>query len=175
MTVTVDILIPTFNRPTALAVTLATLIGQIFRDFRVVISDQTEDYNPADTGEVQTVIRTLRLHGHNVEIYKNLPRRGLAQQRQFLLDKASAPYVLFSDDDVIFEPDAVAQMLGAIRRAGCGYVGSALIGLSYLNDVRPHQQDIEFWDGPVEPESIGPDTPQWERYTLHNAANLHHV
>ena len=175
MTATVDILIPTYNRPTALAVTLATLIGQTTRDFRVVIADQTEDFDVADIGEVQTVIRALRFHGHTVEVYKNLPRRGLAQQRHFLLDHATAPYVLFSDNDVIFEPDAVAQMVGVIQKAGCGFVGSALIGLSYLDDVRPQQQAIEFWDGAVEPETIEVESAAWQRYKLHNAANLHHV
>ena len=38
---TVDILIPTYNRPAALAITIASLVSQTYRDFRVVISDQT--------------------------------------------------------------------------------------------------------------------------------------
>ncbi len=37
-----DVLIPTFDRPAALAVTLTSLIGQTQRDFRVVISDQSD-------------------------------------------------------------------------------------------------------------------------------------
>ena len=36
MTPAVDVLIPTRHRPTALAATLATLIGQTWRSFRVV-------------------------------------------------------------------------------------------------------------------------------------------
>ena len=38
----------------------------------------------------------------------------------------------------------------------CGFVGMPLVGLSHLDDVRPHQQAIEPWDGPVEPERIAP-------------------
>ncbi len=41
--------------------------------------------------------------------------------------------------------------------------------------MRPHQQEIEFWDGPVEPQRVLPNTPQWERYRLHNAANVLHM
>jgi hypothetical protein len=44
-----------------------------------------------------------------------------------------------------------------------------------LDDVRPHQQAIEFWDQQVTPEIIRPDTVEWQRYPLHNAANILHV
>ncbi len=172
---TVDILIPTYNRPTALAVTLTSLIAQTYRDFRVVISDQTEDTNPAESGEVQAVLRVLRTHGHHVEVHKHLPRRGIAEQRQFLLDQATAPYVLFLDDDLILEPYVVERMLTAIKEESCGFVGSAVIGLSFIDDVRPQEQKIEFWEGQVQPEIIKPETPEWERWRLHSAANLYHV
>jgi GT2 family glycosyltransferase len=172
---TIDILIPTYRRPTALAVTLTSLIAQTYRDFRVVICDQTEDSNPVESGEVQAVLRVLRAHGHQVEVYKNLPRRGISQQRQFLLEQATAPYVLFLDDDLILEPFVVEQMLVAIKEECCGFVGSGVIGLSFIDDVRPYEQKIEFWDGPVQPEIVKPDTLEWERWRLHNAANLYHV
>jgi GT2 family glycosyltransferase len=172
---TVDILIPTYNRPCALAVTLTSFIAQTFRDFRVVVSDQTENYNVADSGEVKAAARVLQGHGHVVEILKHLPRRGMAEQRQFLLDQATAPYALFSDDDLIFESDAVERMLTAIREDNCGFVGCAVPGWSFINDVRPHQQQIEFWEGPIQPEDIGPASPEWQRHKLHNAANILHV
>ena len=175
MTTVVDMLIPTYNRPAALAVTLTSLVGQTFRDFRVVISDQTEDGDPLTAGEVQAVMRLLRARGHVVEAHKHLPRRGLAEQRGFLLDQATAPYALFIDDDVILEPDVVGRMYAAIRREGCGFVGCALIGLAYEHVVRPHEEAIEFWEGPVEPEEVRPDTPAWQRHRLHNACNLLHV
>lgn len=172
---TVDILIPTYRRPAALAVTLSCLIAQTYRRFRVIISDQTEDFNPVESGEVQAVIRVLRTHGHDVEVHKHLPRRGIAEQRQFLLDQATAPYVLYLDDDVILESYVVEQMLTAIKDEGCGFVGSALSGLSFINDIRPDEQNIELWDGQVQPEVIKPDTFEWERWRLHNAANIYHV
>lgn len=175
MTALVDILIPTYNRPAALAVTLTSLAAQTFKDFRIVISDQTEDDQPLDRGEVRAVLRLLYLHGHTVETFKHLPRRGMAEQRQFLLDQATAPYALFLDDDLILEPDVVGRMRAALRDEDAGFAGSALIGLSYLDDVRPAEQHIEFWDGPVRPETIRPDSPAWQRYRLHNAANIYHV
>lgn len=171
----VDVLVPTCSRPAALAVTLTSLCAQTFRNFRVVVSDQTPDGDPLAAGEVATAIRVLQSHGHAVETHRHLPRRGLAEHRQFLLDQAAAPCALFLDDDLILEPFVVGQMLDALRRERCGFVGSAVIGLSYRDDVRPHQQAIEFWDGPVRPEVVRPGTPAWDRHHLHSAANLYHV
>lgn len=183
---TVDILIPTYNRPAALAVTLTSLIAQTCKDFRVIISDQTEgkdangDHQGAfAAGEVQTVLRVLRSTLGStpdaIQTHQHLPRRGIAEQRQFLLDQATAPYALFLDDDLILEPFVVQQLLTTIQEEECGFVGSGLIGLSFIDDVRPHEQAIEFWEGAVQPESIRPGMPQWERWKLHNAANLYHI
>lgn len=178
MTATIDLLIPTYCRPAALAVTLTSLCAQTYRDFRLVISDQSDRPDrPAslETDEVQTAIRVLQIHGHPVDTHKHLPRRGIAEQRQFLLDQATAPYVLYLDDDLILEPWVVDRLLTTIQQEGCGFVGSAVIGLSFLEDVRPHQQQVEFWQGQVQPEVVKSGTPAWERYRLHNAANLYHV
>ena len=55
----ITVLIPSYNRPTALAVTLTGLCFQQFGDFTVVISDQS-DCTPAYLDpSVQTAIRLL--------------------------------------------------------------------------------------------------------------------
>lgn len=175
MTPFVDILIPTYSRPAALAVTLSGLVAQTFRDFRVIVSDQTDRYDVQDVGEVQAVINVLGMRGIAVTVLKNLPRQGMAQQRQFLLKQVRAPYALFLDDDVLMESYVLENMVRAIQEERCGLVGSALIGPSYLDDVRPDEQQIAFWDTPVTPEDVRPGQPGWDRYRLHNAANIHHV
>jgi GT2 family glycosyltransferase len=171
----VDVLIPTYRRPAALAVTLATLAGQDARDFRVVVSDQSEDAPSGESGEVAAVLRILRAHGHEVELHRHLPRRGLAEQRDFLLARARAPRALFVDDDVFLEPWTVRVLCEVLDRERCGFVGSAVIGLSYVDDVRPEEQAIELWTGRVCPEVVDPASPAWGRHRLHNAANVYHV
>src|SRR5438128_4321151 len=106
-----DVLVPTFRRPAALAVTLTALAMQSLAEFRVVVSDQTEHENSTAYPEVQSVVRLLRARGRTVELHRHLPRRGLAEQRAFLLAQAQAPYVLFLDDDVVCEPDVLQRML----------------------------------------------------------------
>ena len=172
----VDVLIPTYRRPSALAVTLAGLAAQSYRPLRIVVSDQTEDEPPAiERPEVVAVARVLAERGRPVERRRHLPRRGMAEHRQSLLDSATARYALFLDDDVLLEPDLVERLVRAISWAGCGFVGAGLVGLSHVDDVRLHEQHIEFWDGTVRPEVVQPNGPSWSRHVLHNAANLEHL
>jgi glycosyltransferase involved in cell wall biosynthesis len=136
---TVDVLIPTCARKTGLAVVLTSLLGQTFNDFDVVVSDQTEDDRLyLDSIEIQTLVRALRWRGHRVVLHRHLPRRGLAEQRQFLLEQSRAPFVHYLDDDVLLDPPILARMLDVLRTEGCGFVGAAAAGLEFLDDVRPH-------------------------------------
>lgn len=173
---TVDVLIPTCRRQTGLAMVLTSLLGQTFTDFNVFVSDQTEESEVyLDSIEIQTAVQALRWHGHQVTLSRHLPRRGLAEQRQFLLEQSQAPYVHFLDDDVLLEPHVMQRMLSVLNAEQCGFVGCAATGLQYLYDVRPQQQHIELWEGPVTPESFDVDTVPWERHLINNAANPLHL
>ena len=141
--VLVDVLIPTCNRACTLAVTLTALAGQSFERLRIIVSDQSDGQGVFDEPAAAAVLRYLQASGREVYAYRHLPRCGMAEQRAFLLSKVSAPYCLFLDDDVILESDLVARLYRAIVEQQCGFVGSALHGLSFIDDVRPHQQHIE--------------------------------
>jgi glycosyltransferase involved in cell wall biosynthesis len=170
----VSILIPTYNRMNALIATLTSVTAQTFRDFGVIISDQS-DLFVGDDGTIQTLQRLFELHGNPCSILQNLPKQGIAQQRQFMLDRSNGDYCLFLDDDIILEADALDRMVKALEEEEAGFTGMAPIGLSYRSDVRPQQQSIEFWEGKVKSEVIRPRTAEWNRYLLHNAANILHV
>ena len=173
--VSIDVLVPTFQRPAELATTLSGLAAQTGPDFAVVISDQG-DSPAADVPAVRAMVGVLRAQGRPVRIERHLPRRGLAEQRDFLLNLATAPQVLFLDDDVWLEPGTLARLAAALEEAGCGFVGAAVQGLSYLGDRRPQEwRPFELWDGPPSPELVAPGTAAWERWRLHNAANLVHL
>ncbi|MGI9060969.1 MAG: glycosyltransferase family 2 protein [Ktedonobacteraceae bacterium] len=172
----VDVLIPTYRRKTGLAVVLTSLLGQTFTDFDVIVSDQTRDDETYLTSiEIQTLVQALRWHGHNVTLHHHLPRQGLAEQRQFLLEQSHAPYVHYLDDDVLLDPPVMERMMHVLRSEQCGFVGCPAAGLSYLDDVRPQQQQIEIWTGPVTAEPFERDTIPWERHKVNNAANPLHL
>jgi GT2 family glycosyltransferase len=174
--VTLDVLVPTSGRPGALAVTLTSLACSTVRDLRLVVSDQSDGAPSYDDPVVRGVLRVLEHHGTRVELHRHLPRRGMAEQREFLLQQATADRVLFLDDDLLLEPDAVATLMEAMGTTGAGFVAMAMQGLSFLADERPHEHvAYEEWDGPVVPERVRKDTPGWDRWRLHNAANLVHL
>jgi glycosyltransferase involved in cell wall biosynthesis len=172
----VDVLIPTYGRKTGLAVVLTSLLGQTFTDFNVIISDQTpEDETYLNSIEIQTLVQALRWHGHRVILHHHLPRQGLAEHRQFLLEQSHAPYVHYLDDDVLLDPSVMERMVHVLQSEQCGFVGCAATGLSYLDDVRPHQQHIEIWEGPITAEPFESYSIPWERHKVNNAANPLHL
>ncbi|MFC0253507.1 glycosyltransferase family 2 protein [Massilia consociata] len=171
----IDVLVPTCGRPAALAVTLTSISAQDYPDLRVVVSDQTEGASALGRPEVVAVLRYLQARGRPVETWHHLPRRGMAEQRAFLLAQAQGECCLFVDDDVILEPDLLTRLQRLLAQHRCGFVGSALHGLSYLGQQRPEQEQISFWEGMVEPETVVPGSGAWPRHHLHSAANLFHL
>jgi hypothetical protein len=79
------------------------------------------------------------------------------------------------DDDVLMEPWVLERLLRILDHERCGFVGAFPAGLSHRHDRRPEQQKIDFWEGPVQPEVVAPESAEWERWQLHRAANLYHV
>jgi GT2 family glycosyltransferase len=174
-TAQVDVLIPTAGRSSELAVTLAGLAAQDEPAFDILVSDQSEGEPAWTDPAVYGMVRVLRAQGRDVRLVRHLPRRGMAEHRQFLLQSARADAVLFLDDDVWLEPGALSRLHAALGSLGCGFVGAAVQGLSYLDDVRPDERvTFETWDGSVTPERIRRGDPSFERWPLHNAANMSH-
>lgn len=172
----VDVLVPTCERPAALATVLVGLAGQLGPPFRLVVSDQSRTTAGVDAAEPAAVLRVLRHRGVPVELHRGRPRRGIAEQRAFLLSRVETPFALFLDDDVLLEPDTLDRLHRAITRLGCGFVGAAPQGLSHLGDVRPDDhRGYEPWTEPVVPERVRKGTLAWERWRLHSAANLAHL
>lgn len=172
--VDVDVLLPTCNRASSLVMTLAGLAAQLSLPRRLVVADQSD----APAGEepvVRTLRRVLEARGVDVVWQHRTARRGIAEQRDFLLRQARAAQVLYLDDDVFMEPWVLGRLAQTLAAEGCGFVGAFPSGLSFRNDVRPQQQHIEYWDGPVRPEAVQPDGHGWARAQLHRAANVWHV
>ncbi|MCW2654114.1 MAG: hypothetical protein QOE41_1195 [Mycobacterium sp.] len=174
--VDIDVLVMTVGRPAELATTLSGLASQQHEAFQVVVSDQSDGEASFDAPAARAMSRVLEVRGHPTRFVRHLPRRGLAEHRAFLLDQATAPYALFLDDDVWLEPGVLCRLQDALASLNCGFVGAAVAGLSYLNDVRPAElAPFERWSGPVRPERITRHSVAFWRCALHNAANPFHL
>jgi GT2 family glycosyltransferase len=169
-----DILLPTCNRLASLVMTLSGVAAQAVRDVRVIVADQSA-HPVADDPVVQTLGRLIEERGGAVEWHHRPPLHGIAEQRDFLLRRASADAVLYLDDDVLMESWVLERLLMILDGEGCAFVGAFPAGLSHRHDRRPDQQKIEYWQGPVLPEVVEPESAAWERWQLHRAANLYHV
>jgi glycosyltransferase involved in cell wall biosynthesis len=171
---TVDVLLPTYDRLTSLIMTLSGVAAQTLTDLRVIVADQGQE--PVEQEQViQTLRRVIEVRGGSVEWHTRPQINGIVEQRDFLLRRATADAVLYLDDDVFMEPWVVERLLETLQVQHCGFVGAFPAGLSHRDDVRPQQQVVDYWDGPVQPEVVEPDSPQWERSQLHRAANLYHL
>jgi GT2 family glycosyltransferase len=171
----IDILLPTCNRLSSLIMTLSGIAGQTCLErCRVIVADQSREAS-LSSPVVASLCRIIEARGASVCWHRRRENRGIAEQRHFLLEQSKSPYVLFIDDDVFMEPWVAQRLVQTIHEHQCGFVGAFPTGLSFLADERPHQQLVEFWEGPVEPEEVEPDSQKWERAQLHRAANAHHV
>ena len=171
---TVDVLLPTYNRLTSLVMTLSGVAAQMHTDLHVIVADQSQE--PVEQEPViQTLQRVIEARGGSVEWHTRPQVNGIVEQRDFLLRQATAGALLYLDDDVFMEPRVVERLLKTLQDQRCGFVGAFPAGLSHREDVRPEQQLVDYWDGPVQPEVVEPGTPQWERWQLHRAANLYHA
>src|SRR5690606_18061873 len=83
----VDVLVPTCNRPWALAMTLTSLAAQTVREMRICISDQSDRPDVLEQPELMAVRRLLNATGRTVEAWRHLPCLGMAEQRAFLLSR----------------------------------------------------------------------------------------
>ncbi|CAN5142514.1 glycosyltransferase family A protein [soil metagenome] len=169
----VSVLIPTYERPESLVMTLSGVASQTVADLQVVVSSQGR-HGAEDSPVAQAMARVIEARGGSVEWHHREPR-GIAEQRHFLLDRAEADHALFLDDDIFMEPFVIEHLLSVLQAETCGFAGAFPAGLTFVDDVRPGQQNIELWEGPVQPEMVEVEGAGWERWHLHRAANLYHV
>ncbi|HET8521869.1 MAG TPA: glycosyltransferase family 2 protein [Thermomicrobiales bacterium] len=170
----VDVLIPTINRLPPLVMTLTGIVQQTYRNLRVIVADQ----NPSplrDEPVIDSLCRMIEARGGHVEWHHRTERHGVGEQRDFLLRHATARYVLFLDDDILMEPWVLTKLVDVLEREECGFAGAFPVQPAYLDDHRPEQEAIDWWNGPVQPETVNPGSPAWGRANLHRAANLYHV
>lgn len=102
----ITVVICTMGRPTILEHTLQALDVQTDVDFDIVVVDDSQPLDPgaARRAREQQRFRLVRGDGD-----------GLSRARNRGWQAAAAPWVVFLDDDVIPEPDWIAQLREAMR------------------------------------------------------------
>lgn len=169
----IDILLPTFNRLDTLIMTLSGVAAQTMRDVHVVVADQSQT-SLEQAPVVASLRRVIEARGGSFEWHHRTELRGIAEQRQFLLERATAESVLYLDDDVFMEPWVVERLHAILCEQGCAFVGAYPIQPPHIGWPRASRWPVEFWNGPVQPEAVEPGSPEWRRRESNMSPELFH-
>ncbi len=106
--VRVDVLIPHYNAPHGLAVSLSSIQAQDFSGaFRIVVLD---DGSGADAcAEAERAVRSAEGPGREVVFLRNQANRGRPFSRNRLLDQIESPYVTWLDAGDVWYPQKTSR------------------------------------------------------------------
>ena len=124
---TVDVLIPTFNRPVLLRKAVESVLAQTFQDFRVLIWDDASTTRPDLPDDPR------------IECHRSEKNYGVASSRNSLFDLVEAPYACFLDDDDTCHPQRLEKQLELIQETDCDVV------LCWIQWVKQGEQPVQNW------------------------------
>ena len=126
--------IPTYNRSQLLKRSIASVLRQSYRDFKLIVSDNASD---DDTASVVASFRDPRL------VYRPLERNiGRAGNFNRLIDLAETEFVVLMGDDDQLRPDYLSRTVSALKRcptAGLVHTGCTIVDLSGAPLVSHHR------------------------------------
>jgi GT2 family glycosyltransferase len=129
----VSVCVSHFNRPETLRQTVASLEGQSYPDFEVVICD---DGSTAPEAVAYLAELEARLPADRWRIVRQ-PNRYLGAARNTAARHARGTFLLFMDDDNIARPDMIARFVTAARGVGADVVTCFCDVFQEVRDDRP--------------------------------------
>lgn len=118
-----SIIIPTFNRKKYLEDTLNCIDAQIVKPLEIIVIDAShKDYQL--TQETYSKFPLLKYYHWNE--YGNI-----SKQRNFGIERAKGDYILFLDDDVVFEPNLIDNYITAFRETNADGISGLIETTKY--------------------------------------------
>jgi glycosyltransferase involved in cell wall biosynthesis len=124
--ISVSAVIPTRNRSQVFWHTLQSLAQQSLQPSEMIVVDGSSD-------DLTQQICLTPIPGLLTQIhYHRATQLGAATQRNQAMSWATQPYILFCDDDILFEPDCLSRLWQALTQdAGLGGVCSLITNCHY--------------------------------------------
>ena len=120
--------IPTRNRVRALSRTLQSLAEQSAQPTEILLIDASDDNDTR--AAVEEHGKTVR--GGSAILWRKAAEVGAAAQRNAGMALAKQPFVLFCDDDVLFEPECMTRLWEAIGAdTSLGGVSAMIVNQKY--------------------------------------------
>ena len=105
----ISVIIPTIERGNYLLDTISQLNKQSFKNFEVIVVDQTEKYvNPTET-------KIKELSKESMRYYRIIPR-SVTAAKNFAIKKAKGEILIFIDDDIEIQKDFIKNHLEAYKK-----------------------------------------------------------
>jgi glycosyltransferase involved in cell wall biosynthesis len=104
--------IPTRNRPEYVREAIQSVLGQTFRDLRIIVSDNASDKSAASS--VETYIR--RLNDPRISYYYQPVDVKEYGQGRFLFERCNEEFFVILHDDDVFVPDCLEIALAVLAR-----------------------------------------------------------
>jgi len=108
---TVDVLVPTYNRPAMLRRCLESIQVQTYTDIRVIIGDDGVD------DDTRTVAQDFCGRDDRFNYVRNAATLGIFGNTNALFTRVTAPYVHFMHDDDWLEPCFYEQMIAGLEES----------------------------------------------------------
>lgn len=160
--VTVDILMSTYNGSAYLTEQLESLLAQTYSHWRLLVKDD------GSSDETVAILESFQdAHVDRVQILSLDPGQGACGSFSQLLEHASAPYVMFCDQDDVWKPEKIALSLEAMRGAELKH--GADTPLLIYSDLELVDQELKplaasFWQF----QHIDPERVQLSQLLLEN-------
>lgn len=103
----VSVIIPTYNRPELLKLTLSGIMAQTYSNYEILVVD---DGSPTD--EAEKVCRPFE----KVKYYKIENSGGPAKPRNTGIQKAKGKYLAFTDDDDLWLPEKLEKQVNILEK-----------------------------------------------------------
>lgn len=147
------------NEPGTLSYPLISLAFQSYHDFTIYIRDEGQRDAYADR-QFRLVLNLLAMKGIDVRYWRTMERKGAGFARRSLFESVqhNEPYILWLDDDMLIEPDAVSRLIEVIESdPKRGFVQGTKCELdpfrTYHNDINvlntqtDSSEPIQIWFG----------------------------
>jgi glycosyltransferase involved in cell wall biosynthesis len=136
---TVSVILPTFNRLQYLPDTIASIFGQTFQDWELLIADDGSD------AETTAYLKTLD-DPPRVKLIQLLHTGKPAIVRNTALRAAQGEYVAFMDSDDIWMPKKLETQIASLRARGdCGWSQTKFVLVNASRNTRREMPVVAGW------------------------------
>jgi GT2 family glycosyltransferase len=131
----VSVIVPTYRRPVVLAETVRHLLGQDYPSYEIIVVDQSEEARRSPVFDDARVS------------YFSIPERGPQAAKNFGIRHARGDIILTVDDDIVPDPDLIAQH---VKNYGDPLIGA--VGGRVFSPGQPETDDRTI--GVIKPNGI---------------------